>query len=56
LRVGSGTALLLARQPTGGDLGDWTLSLWQVDSSGDEAPLDPSALDDIIVIFRYNLA
>ena len=27
----SGTALLLARQPTGGDLGDWTLSLWQVD-------------------------
>ncbi|MFL6821521.1 MAG: neuraminidase-like domain-containing protein [Xanthobacteraceae bacterium] len=56
LSVDSRTALLLASRPTGGDLGDWILSLWQVDSSGDPAPLDPSALDDIIVIFRYKLA
>jgi hypothetical protein len=56
LRGAGGTALLLARQPTGGDLGNWTLSLWHVDSSGGRSPLDPSALDDLIVIFRYNLA
>src|SRR5262249_33890772 len=56
LNADDGTALLVARQPSGGDLGDWTLSLWQTDSSGDRAPLDASALDDIIVIFRYSLA
>jgi hypothetical protein len=55
LTLKDANGLLTTTTAGGGSFGDWNFGLKRTAGSGKVVRIDPKALDDVIVIFRYTI-